>query len=112
MSTRIIYTDIEGNPITLQKLESLNDYKKIYLVNNIEKKVEIYVSGIVDEIQYVKSTDENIDDIFNELGKDSITIITKEGYGDYTIKNISNYIDRAMKSSQKQLLKDNKILCD
>jgi len=112
MSTTIIYTNLDNAQISVRQLEDLGDYKKIYLADNIEKKVEIYENHILNEIQYIKAEDENINDIFSELGTNSVTIKSIEAFNDYSIKTIHYYIDGMERSMQKQLLMDNKIICN
>jgi len=112
MSTTVRYTNLDNAQITIQQLGYLGDYKKIYLVDDIEKKVEIYVDNKIDEIQYTKADYESLDSVFSQLGTNSVTIITIEEFNEYIIKTIYNYIDGINENMQKQLLMDNKIICN
>jgi len=112
MDTIIEYTDIDNMPITVEHSKQLFEFKKHYFVNHVIKIIEIYVDNRLDEIQYFKAEDENTNDIFLKLGTNSVTIITLKKYGRYMVKSVFNYINGINGSVKKNLLEDNKIICN
>jgi hypothetical protein len=112
MSITVLYNDIDDQPVTLQQSGKLKEYKKVYLVNENIKKIEIYVDGVVDETQYIKADDEDINDIFSVLGTNSVTVIINEEYKAYMIRTFLVYANGLIMHTVKNLLSGNKIICN
>jgi antitoxin component YwqK of YwqJK toxin-antitoxin module len=112
MIETITYTDDNDMPITDDQAGELTVYRKLYSVNNVVKKIEIFDDHQLDEIQYVKAENEVLDDIFKLLKTNTVTIITLENYKGFIIKKYFAYNDGINKSSQQLLLSDGKIICE
>ncbi len=112
MIETITYTDDDDMPITADQAGDLTVYRKLYSVNNVLKKIEIFDDHQLDEIRYVKDKNETIDDIFKLLKTTSPTIITFESYKGYIIKIYFDYDDGIIASTRQQLLSEGKIICD
>lgn len=97
----IIYTDLYNNPLTLQQLQGLQEYRKITIVNDFKKIEEVYMDGKLNHILYY-SQNENLNDIISNYQNNKIIIfhniqlingykksdLNKYDYGSLTEKSI------------------------
>jgi hypothetical protein len=111
MSTTIVYRNNFGESITNQQLSLVNEYQKVYLINNNPKKIEYFENNVLDEIEYYKDATESLDSIFSELGTNNLVITTVEVLNDYKIKTSINYENGVQKGFGKYLFLNSKIIC-
>ena len=107
----IEYANVDMEPISLEQLELVTEYFKLYKVDGLLKKIESYDNNQLEDIEYYISENESIDDVFMEAGTNSLEIVTNLAYNQYTIKTITYYNNGAVVATDKELLYKGMILC-
>lgn len=73
MSTTINFTNIYGDSLSSQQINMIKDYRKEYFVNNIFKKSEEFINGVLNNVRYDLEDGESINNIIS-LYNSSVTI--------------------------------------
>jgi hypothetical protein len=109
--TTIIFTNEYNEQISQQQLSQLSEFNKVYQVDGLTKKIEFYVDGLLDGIEFHKDN-ENLNEIFSILGTNTVDVVEKVTVDNYLILIWTVYKDGILRSIRKELLLDNKVICN
>lgn len=111
MATTIIFTNEYNEQISQHQLNQLSEFNKVYQVDGQTKKIEFYVDGLLDGIEFHKDN-ENLNEIFSILGTNTVDVVEKETINNYLILIWTVYKEGIVRSISKELLLDNKVICE
>jgi len=111
MATTISFTNYNNEPLSKQQVSASDAYLKVYKINGIIKKIEYYDNGEFDGIEYFKDNSENLNDIFTNLGTNSLVVTQKENINNYLIKTSISYKNGIVSHTEKELSLNGKIIC-
>jgi hypothetical protein len=103
----ISYENDLGAVITSQQVVNLSDYKKIYtpVGSDLIKKIESYTDNNLVSIDYYKDAGESESDALNALlpYDGGFSIIEREVYGSYIVKNVNHYFAASLMGKTREL---------
>lgn len=111
--TTIKFTNEDLEPISSEQLGMVATYYKIIFENDIKRKIEFYVDGKLEGIDFYRKESESIEDIFILLNTNTVDIIdlvklTNNLY----IRNGLTFINGINTSSQRELMRNDTLLCE
>lgn len=110
MPFTITYLDSEREPITEQQALASDKYEKVYLDNNVKKKVEYIENDTISYLDYYINSGEDETTIINQLDKlgiKEITIIQNRPFGAYIIEQQRTFFNKVYGAKDESLYDKN-----
>jgi hypothetical protein len=109
MSTTIKYENYFGSEISVQQIQNIDSFLKIFLTNNIPSKVERYDNGELVNTTYIVSTLQEIDAVL----EDSPSISFEYTYvdGNYKIVEYLSYDNGILTAKSIHVYSDENEIC-
>lgn len=113
MATIFLYTNTQDEPVTEQQLNTLNEFNKIYKVDNIIKKIESFKEGSLYQVTHYKEEDESVSDLLNNYSNLQFLEIRERSFlSSFKIENVKNYSNNELTYTSKELFdQNNNLIC-
>lgn len=107
----ISYTNPDGLPITYQQSTLLEEYCKVFSLENDKKIIEHYNSGSLELIEYYKTENESLEDILAVYNLDILQVISYENINQYVVEFKTVFSTGIPIIIEKSLFFNNKLIC-
>ncbi|KIC02050.1 hypothetical protein OA88_10920 [Flavobacterium sp. JRM] len=111
----IIYQNINDEKVTIQQLNSLSEYYKVFRENQIIIKKEFYIDNILKHISHYKNTYEMENDIISTYSSLGVfySIIEKTNLNNCVIEDVKEYSGAVLTSHSRFLYnQNNNVICE
>ncbi len=110
MSTSIKYQNLYGEEISLQQINNIDSFMKIFLTNNVPQNIDCYENGTLLSTSYVVTSQQEIDSILQKYP----TVSFKYSYtvGNYHLEEYLSYNNNILSYRSINVIYNENIICN